>query len=132
MLASIHPGPFLFKAIVIGFDIGVMIVLMLMIYRRGVPPSRLLLYAANPLILVYIAGEGHLDVIQAFFLSLALYLIICKKYNATGFLMLGMAIATKYFALIALPFLVNAENRIKSLVVLIPLILYLPFIDANF
>ena len=131
MLAHFTQAPLLFKTTMIGFDIGVMIVLMLMINRRGVPPSRLLLYAANPLILVYIAGEGHLDVIQAFFLCLAIYLITGKKYNTTGFLMLGMAIVTKYFALIALPFLVNAENRLKSLVVLIPLILYLPFIDAG-
>jgi rSAM/selenodomain-associated transferase 2 len=42
-----------------------------------------------------------------------------------------MAIVTKYFALIAFPFLVNAENRIKSLAVLIPLVLYLPFMDAG-
>jgi rSAM/selenodomain-associated transferase 2 len=131
ILASIDPHPFLFKVVMIGFDIGVMIVLMLILYSRGASPSRLLLYAANPLILVYIAGEGHLDVIQVFFLSLALYLVICKKWDAAGFMMLGMAIVSKYFALIALPFLVNAENRLKSLAVLIPLVLYLPFMDAG-
>ena len=131
MLASVDPHPYLFKVVMVGFDIGVMIVLMMFISSREVAPSRLLLYAANPLILVYIAGEGHLDVIQVFFLFLALYLVICKKWNAIGFMMLGMAIVTKYFALIALPFLVNAENRLKSLAVLIPLFLYLPFMDAG-
>jgi rSAM/selenodomain-associated transferase 2 len=131
MLARISPDPFLFKIMMIGFDIGVMIVLMLMLNRLGLSPSRLILYAANPLILVFTAGEGHLDVIQVFFLCLALYFIICKKYHVMGFFMLGMAIVTKYFALIALPFLVNTENRKKSPAVLIPLILYLPFIDAG-
>jgi rSAM/selenodomain-associated transferase 2 len=115
----------------IGFDIGVMIVLMLMIKQRGVLPSRLLLYAANPLILLYISGEGHLDIIQVFFLCLALYLILCQKSPATGFLMLGLAILSKYSALVALPFLVNGENRTKSLAVLIPLILYIPYMDAG-
>jgi len=85
----------------IGLDIGVMIVLMLMIKQRGVLPSRLLLYAANPLILLYISGEGHLDVIQLFFLCITLYLILCQKFPATGFLMLGLAILSKYFALVA-------------------------------
>jgi len=131
LLASISPDPFFFKIIMTGFDIGVMIVLMLMLNRLGLSPSRLILYAANPLILVYIAGEGHLDVIQVFFLCLALYFIICRKYHVLGFFLLGVAIVTKYFALIALPFLVNAENRKKSPAVLIPLILYLPFIDAG-
>jgi len=109
----------------------VMILLLLMIKHRGVLPSRLLFYAANPLILLYISGEGHLDIIQVFFLCLALYLILCKKFPATGFTMLGLAILSKYLALAALPFLVNGENRTKSIAVLIPLILYIPYIDAG-
>ncbi len=130
-LAWLNPDPFFFKAVMIGFDIGVMIVLVLMIKQRGVLPSRLLLYAANPLILLYISGEGHLDIIQLFFLCLALYLVLCQKSPATGFLMLGLAILSKYFAITALPFLVNRENRTKSLAVLIPLILYIPYLDAG-
>jgi rSAM/selenodomain-associated transferase 2 len=129
--AWLNPDPFFFKAAMVGFDIGVMILLMLMIKQRGVLPSRLLLYAANPLILLYISGEGHLDIIQVFFLCLALYLILCKKSPATGFLMLGLAILSKYSALVVLPFLVNGENRTKSLAVLIPLILYIPYMDAG-
>jgi rSAM/selenodomain-associated transferase 2 len=131
ILAWLNPDPFFFKAVMIGFDIGVMIILMLMIKQRGVLPSRLLLYAANPLILLYISGEGHLDIIQLFFLCLALYLILYQKSPATGFLMLGLAILSKYFAMVALPFLVNGENRTKSLAVLIPLILYIPYMDAG-
>ena len=53
-----NPNPFFFKAVMIGFDFGVMNVLMLMIKQRGVSPSRLLLYAANPLILLYVSGKG--------------------------------------------------------------------------
>ena len=130
-LAWLSADPFFFKTAMIGFDIGVMIVLMLMIKQRGILSSRLLLYAANPLILLYISGEGHLDIIQVFFLCLALYLILCKKSPAIGFLMLGLAILSKYFALVALPFLVSGENRTKSFAVLIPLILYIPYMDAG-
>ena len=129
--AWFNPDPFFFKTAMIGFDIGVMILLLLMIKHRGVLPSRLLFYAANPLILLYISGEGHLDIIQVFFLCLALYLILCKKFPATGFTMLGLAILSKYLAFAALPFLVNGENRTKSIAVLIPLIFYIPYIDAG-
>ena len=131
ILAWIDPDPFFFKAVMVAVDIGVMLVLTAIIRHRGTPPARLLLYAANPLILLYISGEGHLDVVQIFFLSLALYLILCKKYQITGFWVLGLAILSKYFALVAFPFLVNAENRWRSLAVLIPLALYIPFIDAG-
>ena len=131
MLASVMPSPFFFKVMMTGFDIGVMVVLALMLNRLGFSPSRLILYAANPLVLVFTAGEGHLDVVQVFFLCLALYLIICKKYHVIGFFILGVAVITKYFALIALPYLLDAENRKKSLAVLIPMVLYLPFMGAG-
>ena len=131
ILAGLNPSPLFFKLVMTAFDIGVMVLLMLMISRQGVSPSRLLFYAANPLVLVYIAGEGHLDVVQVFFLLLALYLILYQKSQFSGFLMLGVAVLSKYFALVAWPFLVNAENRWKSLAVLIPLILFIPFMEAG-
>jgi rSAM/selenodomain-associated transferase 2 len=131
LLAGLNPAPFLFKIVMIAFDIGVMMVLMLMINHRSIHPSRLILYAFNPLVLLYIAGEGHMDVIQLFFLCLSLYLILCKKHHFSGFLILGLAVVSKYFTFLAWPFLVSAENRLKSFAVLIPLILYLPFMDAG-
>ena len=130
-IAGLLPAPMLFKLVMVLSDIGVMTIIMLMVDHQRIKPCRLLLYAANPLVLVYTAGEGHLDVVQIFFLCLALYLILCKKYQFTGFLILGLAVVSKYFALITLPFLVNVENRWKSLAVLIPLILYVPFLDAG-
>ena len=130
-MAKLYPEPFFFKTVMMTFDFGVMTVLMLIMARKGINPSRLLIYAANPLVLIYIAGEGHLDVIQSFFLCLALYFILYKKYHLVGFLILGLAFVSKYFALLAWPFLVIAKNRGKSLAVLIPLILFIPFLDAG-
>jgi rSAM/selenodomain-associated transferase 2 len=131
LLAGLNPEPLIFKVVMTAFDVGVMIILALMIRHRSVNPSRLILYAFNPLVLLYIAGEGHLDVIQLFFLCLSLYLILCRNHHFSGFLMLGLAVVAKYFALLAWPFLVNTENRFKSLAVLIPLVLYIPFVDAG-
>ena len=130
-IAVFSREPIIFKAVMAVFDIGVMIILMLMIRQQSIHPSRLLLYAANPLVLVYIAGEGHLDVVQLFFLCLALYLVVCNKYCVSGFLMLGLAVVSKYFAILALPFLLNSENRLKAIAVLIPIVLYFPFIGGG-
>jgi len=131
LLAGVSPEPFFFKIVMVGFDIGVIIVLMLMISHLSLNPSRLILYAFNPLVLLYIAGEGHMDVIQLFFLCMSLYLVLCKKHHFSGFLILGLAVVSKYFALLAWPFLVSAENRLKNFAVLIPLILYIPYMDAG-
>ena len=129
LLDWLKPSPFFFKFFMAIFDLGVMVLLMQMIRRQGLAPSRLLFYAANPLVLVYIAGEGHLDVVQVFFLLLSLYLILYRERQFWGFLMLGIAALSKYFALAAWPFLVKAENRWKSLAAFIPLLLYVPFIE---
>jgi rSAM/selenodomain-associated transferase 2 len=131
LLAGLLPTPLFFKIVMVAFDIGVMIALVLIVRHRSVKPAGLILYALNPLVLLYIAGEGHLDVIQLFFLSLSLYLIICRKHHMVGFLILGLAVVSKYFALVAWPFLANAQNRWKSMLVLVPLVLYIPFLDAG-
>ena len=131
LLAGLNPSLLFFKFGMVIFDIGVMIVLMLIIRQLSIRPSRLLLYAANPFVLLYVAGEGHMDVIQLFFLTLALYLILFKNHLFSGFLILGIAAMSKYFALLAWPFLVNAENRLNSLAAFIPLIFYLPYLDAG-
>jgi len=129
--AGVSLTPMFFKFVMILFDAGVMAVLVLMIRHRAMNPSRLILYAFNPLILLYIAGEGHMDVIQVFFLCLSIYLILCKKQHISGFMALGLAVVSKYFALLAWPFLVSTENRLRSLAILIPLILYFPFLNAG-
>ena len=131
LLAGVNPTPLLFKVVMTAFDIGVLSVLALMIRRGSVKASRLALYACNPLVLLYISGEGHIDVVQLFFLCLCLYLIMCKNHHFSGFLVLGLAVVSKYFALLAWPFLVNAENHRKSFAALIPLVLYLPFMNAG-
>ncbi len=131
LLAWMNPNPDFFKVAMIGFDIGVMIVLLLIVNRGGYRPCGLLFYAANPLVLVFVSGEVHLDVLQTFFLMLALYLILSDRYPVVGFMFLGLAVLSKYFALITVPFLVNSGNWKKSLAILLPLILFIPYMDAG-
>ncbi|MGD8952453.1 MAG: glycosyltransferase family 87 protein, partial [Desulfobacterales bacterium] len=129
-LASFKPNPVFFKLCFIGFDLGVIVVLALICRLRRVPFSRLLLYAANPLVIVYTAGEGHLDVVQVFFLCLGLY-ILFRGHAATAFFMIGLSVMTKYLAVIALPFLITRRNWKASLACLLPAGLFLLYRDAG-
>ena len=61
LLAMISPTVLFFKSVFMLFDVGVMAVLTVILRLRQLSPSRLLLYAANPLVLRFIAGEGHLE-----------------------------------------------------------------------
>ena len=130
LLARLGPDPMLFKIFMVLMDVGLMIILALIMRIRKLPARQLLLYACNPLVIVFLAGEGHLDGIQAFFLFTAIF-FFCKRRDLAGFLSLGLSIITKYFAAIAIPFWLTAKNRLKWLIVFLPLLLYIPFSDAG-
>jgi rSAM/selenodomain-associated transferase 2 len=130
MLAAISPTVFFFKAVFILFDLGVMALLVRVLRHRGLPATRLLLYAANPLVIVFTAGEGHLDVVQGFFLCMGCVLLQHRKF-AGGALALGIAAMSKYLSAVAAPFLMARGSGVKPLAVLVPLLLFVPFLDAG-
>lgn len=122
-LASLRPQALTFKLFFTAVDVGLILVLAFMIRLRGLPPQRLLLYAANPLVLVFVAGEGHFDGLQAMWLWLALLMLLTGR-SARGFLALGLAGATKYLAGAVWPFWIHAGNWKKAFFVFLPLALY--------
>jgi rSAM/selenodomain-associated transferase 2 len=130
LLAAISPSAFFFKAVFILFDLGVMALLVRVLSHRGLPAARLLLYAANPLVIVFTAGEGHLDVVQVFFLVLGCVLLQHRKI-AGGASALGMAAMSKYLSAVAAPFLMGRGNGVKHLAVFAPLLLFIPYLDAG-
>lgn len=129
-LVGISPDPWVFRTAFVLFELATMAILGLVTRSRSVPVSRLLFYAANPLVVVYGAGELHFDVIQVFFLSTAL-LCFSEQGERSGFLMLGFALMTKYLAVVMLPFFVTARNWKKALLAMVPLVSFLPFADAG-
>lgn len=129
--AWISPTLLCFKFLVLSFDLATILLLGLMLRRRELPLRGLLLYAFNPLVLIFLAGEGHLDSIQGFFLISALFLMATGK-NALGFVALGCAGMSKYFSLVATPFLIRGANwRSAPLLFLVPFLSYLPFWDTG-
>jgi rSAM/selenodomain-associated transferase 2 len=126
-LSAISPSPILFKITMVGFDLVTIGALMLIVQWRKISPAYLFWYTANPLVLVYVAGEAHLDIVQAAFLVWALFFIGSHK-PAAGFLALGMAAASKYFSLVALPFVMTRSNRHAWAAIFIAGIAFIPFI----
>jgi rSAM/selenodomain-associated transferase 2 len=125
--AFFSPTPIFFNIFIVLFDLATIWVLALLLRSYKIPPNRLLLYALNPLVLVFIAGEGHLGAIQVFFICFCFYLFTRGK-EEWGFFSLGCAIMSKYFAGIVAPFLINARNWKKSLFLFVALLVfYLPF-----
>ncbi|MGD9331175.1 MAG: TIGR04283 family arsenosugar biosynthesis glycosyltransferase [Desulfobacterales bacterium] len=127
-LAAISPTPMMFKGAMLGFDLLTLTTLMAMIRWRKVAPANLIWYAANPFVLVYVAGEAHVDMIQAFFLTGGLYAMGQNK-TALGFAALGAAAVSKYLAVVALPFVIHRSRRHAWLAVAVVGLCFLPFMD---
>jgi rSAM/selenodomain-associated transferase 2 len=125
-LSAISPTPIFFKIAMIGFDLVTIGALILIVHWRKIPPTHLIWYVANPFVLVYVAGEAHLDIVQAAFLVWAFYFIGSRKPVA-GFLALGMAAASKYFSLVALPFVMTRSNRHAWPAIFLAGIAFIPF-----
>jgi rSAM/selenodomain-associated transferase 2 len=133
-LSAISPSPILFKVVMTGFDLMTMGALILIVHWRKISPAHLFWYGTNPLVLVYVAGEAHIDVVQAAILVWALYFIGRSKPVA-GFLALGLAAVSKYFAAVALPFVMMRSNRHAWPAIFLAGIAFIPFIhdpDALF
>lgn len=130
LLASFSISPLFFKSMILLFDVMLIPFLALIVRSRKISLKYVLIYALNPLVLVFMAGEGHLDALQMFFVVVCLFCFEKEKYRS-GFLSLGCAIMCKYFALVMLPFMINRNNWKQAYLVFIPLIAYLPFMDSN-
>ncbi|HSM75142.1 MAG TPA: hypothetical protein VK852_10915, partial [Desulfobacterales bacterium] len=99
-LAALRPDPFFFKLAAALADAAVLFPLAALLRQAGLPAARLLWYAANPLLLVFIAGEGHLDSLMVLPLVLGVALAAAGRCRS-GFFCLGCAVMVKYLALVA-------------------------------
>jgi hypothetical protein len=101
------------------------------------PGSRLALYAWNPLVLLYGAGEGHFDVLHVLLMviSLILFAVALKPGSAKkiglvsglAFLVLGVAVMTKFLSIIILPFIITRRNVKWLPCFFIPFLSVIPF-----
>lgn len=129
-LATVRPDPQFFKLVMAMLDAAVLLPLAVILKKDSLPLTRLLWYAANPLLLVFIAGEGHLDSLMVLLLCLGVAFSLRGK-DHWGFLCIGGAGMAKYLAWLALPFLLRADNWKKSWIAFLPGFLFLAFSDAG-
>jgi len=101
--------PLSIKLLVVACDMGTLVLLCLLLRHRGLDQRWSLLYAVNPVILYSFAGQGHFDAIHNFLLLGALVLYDRRSW-AWMFVVAGLAIQSKYVAILAIPFLLRREN----------------------
>ncbi len=135
-VAWISLKPIAMKIAMVLFDLGTMLILLAMLKQVGRALSWIVIYAWNPLVVIEIAGSGHMDSIGIFFL-LAGILFALKGRSIWASGVIGLAFVTKMAGLPLIAFLEDLRHRWKTVVLLVLacvaviILCYLPFLDAS-
>ena len=119
------------KAAMLGFEAAAVWAILCLLRRRGLPPTRVLLYAWHPLPLFTFAGSGHLD-IAAISLMLVACLAADRRHPALAGAILAGATLVKYFPLVIAPALYRRWDwRLPAAAIVTTIVLYLPYLGVG-
>jgi hypothetical protein len=90
------------KLAMLAFEAGGIWAMLALLDHAGLPRTRILIYAWNPVPVWEFAGSGHVDAIAICFIALAL-LAACKAKNGLCAAALAAATLTKFLPVIVLP-----------------------------
>jgi len=97
------------KSLMVITEITLLFIIVPLLRKMGKDPGMVAIYALNPLVLLEISGNMHIEGISILFLALALMYYHGKKGIRTG-MMLGLSIGAKILPLILLPAMALASN----------------------
>jgi hypothetical protein len=123
---ALHPDGRFFRGVFTLFDLLLLPVLFGIAARYGMARRHLLLYALNPLVLLFVAGEGHLDPLYIFFL-MAAALAWMRGREGLSFLLLGASCMMKLIPVAFFPLMVRRRNWRKAWLCFVPFLLAIPF-----
>jgi alpha-1,6-mannosyltransferase len=90
------------RLVMVGFEILAVLCLLRLLAAAGLPASRVLIYAWNPLAVWEFAGNGHIDAAAVGLLAAALVLRVTRRDGWAG-IALGAAALVKFLPLAAAP-----------------------------
>ncbi len=131
---NIMVGIGVIRILIIGAEIGSIYLLKKLLTNFKLPAKNILLYALNPLVILELSGNLHLEAFMIFFLLLTVYLFTKERlmFSAIAFC---FAICSKLIPLLFFPIILLSFRSLKksvvfSVVVLIAgLILFIPVWD---
>ena len=111
LVVAIHPSALALKISFLLVEVGLVVLLLGILRRRGLPDHRIALYAWNPLAILATASEGHHDVLSATLLLAALSARDLRRPLRAGALF-ALAVLSKGLAVVCAPvFLWRRDDR---------------------
>ena len=100
--SSVITSAFILRVIIVLSELGIFYFLLKILNQLNKPGYLVLIYFLNPLILIELSGNLHLESVMIFFFLAFLYFIMTNRI-LIGSLFFALSIATKLFPLIFLP-----------------------------
>lgn len=131
LVTRISEAPIVMKAAMLAFEAVAVWTILQLLTVRGLPQSRILLYAWHPLPLWEFARSGHLDIAAIAFLLLA-FLAMERRSPILAGIALGAGVLVKYFPVVTGPALYKRWDwRFPLAFVATVAVLYLPYVGAG-
>jgi Gpi18-like mannosyltransferase len=103
------------RLIILTAEFGILVFLYKLAAKLSWPSTTIAIYAFNPLVILELTGNLHLEAVMLFFLVLSIYLLVINKQIYAGF-SFGLAVGTKLLPLIFLPLLIKRLGLAKSII----------------
>jgi alpha-1,6-mannosyltransferase len=129
-VAGISQTPLAIKLAAVLFEALAIGCLVALLHGIGHPPSRVLLYAWNPLAAWCFAGNGHVDAAAVGLVALALLLRVRGRDGWCG-VALGAAVLVKFLPAAIVPAFWRGRWRFPAVLVATMVLLYLPFLGVG-
>ncbi len=131
LVTRISEAPVAMKAAMLAFEGLAVWTILQLLAARGLPRSRVLLYAWHPLPLWEFARSGHLDIVAIAFMLLA-FLAVERRSLILAGIALGAGVLVKYFPVVTGPALYKRWDWRLPVAFLITIgVLYLPYIGVG-
>jgi alpha-1,6-mannosyltransferase len=131
LVTRLSEAPMVMKAAMVAFEGLAVWTILQLLATRGLPRSRILLYAWHPLPVWEFARSGHIDIVAIAFLLLA-FLAMQRRSPILAGIALGAGVLVKYFPIATGPALYRRWDwRLPIAFAATVALLYLPYIGAG-
>jgi len=130
-VTAIHESALALKVAFVASDFAIVFVLLDLLRRSERGAHLVLAYAWSPLLVIEVAGSGHIDIVGA--LLLVVSFAALKRHSRTiAAITFGLAVAVKLLPIVLLPvYWKRVRMRDAVLSAALVALLYLPFLDQG-
>jgi alpha-1,6-mannosyltransferase len=127
-VTAIHESTSALKVAFVICDFAIVFVLIDLLHNTGRGVHLVLAYAWNPLLVIEVAGSGHIDIVGALLLVISVA-ALARRWRATAAIALGLAVSVKFLPIVLLPlYWKRVRIRDAAAGVAVAGVLYLPFL----